>query len=280
MYKIAIIDDEPIIVEGLARSLDWEKWDTKVAGLAYNGKEGIEMIRQERPDMVITDISMPQMDGLVMIAALRSEFPGMQITILTGYRNFDYAQEAIRLGVNRFLLKPSKMNELEEAITYMISNLSKLKEPFLISEGDERAEAVEAEGGMLEESKDETDAAEHSKQLAKESFEEHAASSFIVKNAVAYIQENYAKKLRLVDVADQIFVSQWHLSKLLNKYTGQSFSDILNGIRVEKAKELLKNPSLRISDVAEAVGFLDLTHFSRVFKKVEGMSANEYRNHL
>ena len=75
-------------------------------------------------------------------------------------------------------------------------------------------------------------------------------------------------------------MSQWHLSKLLNKHTGQSFSELLNSVRVEAAKELLKNPALRIGDVAEEVGFLDMAHFSRVLKKIAGVSANEYRNSI
>jgi len=81
-------------------------------------------------------------------------------------------------------------------------------------------------------------------------------------------------------VAENTFVSQWHLSKLLNKHLEKSFSEILNSIRIDKAKELLKDPSLRIGDVAEEVGFLDMAHFSRVFKKIEGISANEYRNKI
>lgn len=82
----------------------------------------------------------------------------------------------------------------------------------------------------------------------------------------------------LREVAEKTYVSQWHLSKLLNRHTGQSFSDILNHCRIEHAKKLLEDPSLRIGDISDAVGFLDLAHFSRVFKKQEGMSANEWRN--
>ena len=101
-----------------------------------------------------------------------------------------------------------------------------------------------------------------------------------MKECLAYIQENYNKKISLSEVAENTFVSQWHLSKLLNKHLEKSFSEILNSIRIEKAKELLKDPSLRIGDVAEEVGFLDMAHFSRVFKKIEGISANEYRNKI
>ena len=101
-----------------------------------------------------------------------------------------------------------------------------------------------------------------------------------LKNALAYIEKNYAQKLTLCDVAEKTYVSQWHLSKLLSKHTGQGFSELLNHVRIEHAKELLSDSSLRVGDVAEQVGFSDLAHFSRVFKKQEGVSANEYRNSI
>ncbi len=246
MYKVMIIDDEPIIVQGFSRSVPWEKYDCQVVDTAGNGVEGKKLIEKNRPDMIFLDICMPEMDGLTMVAALRSEFPKMQVTILTGFRDFDYAKRALNLGVARYLLKPSNMEEIEEAIRFMISRV----------EPKEESE----EAGELPET------------------HENVASNFIVRNALAYIEENYKEKLLLSDVAEKTYVSQWHLSKLLNKETGQNFSEILNGVRIEKAKELLKDPSLRIGDIAEEVGFLDLAHFSRVFKKTCGMSANEYRN--
>ncbi|MCR5031982.1 MAG: response regulator [Lachnospiraceae bacterium] len=249
MYRVAIVDDEPIITDGLARGVAWEKWNCTVCGTAFDGREGIQLVNEKQPDILITDISMPGVNGLMMIAALKSEHPDMQITILTGYREFDYAQEAIRLGVSRFLLKPSRMNELEEAVEFMTGELQKA--------GISPDKPREEDGDVLYDT---------------------AAGSFIVSNAMNYIREHYADRLRLGDVAEQIFVSQWHLSKLLNKHTGQNFSEILNGIRIAKAKELMMNPALRISDIAEMVGFLDVAHFSRVFKKAEGVSANEYRN--
>ena len=289
MYKVVIIDDEPIIVRGLEKTVKWEKRGCMVVGTAFNGVEGMELIRKERPDVLISDICMPKMDGLSMIAALKSEFPHMEITILTGYRDFDYAQEAIRLGVCRFLLKPSKMDELNEAIEAMVEKLRGRA----ISQFT--AGLSETEKGIKEKSKPEKAAAESSiagdglkggaaaeaenENTEREKGElESAASSFIVKNALAYIEANYKERLKLADVADNAYVSQWHLSKLLNKYTGQTFSEILNHVRMERAKQLLGNPSLRIGDIAEAVGFLDMAHFSRVFKKQEGISANEYRN--
>lgn len=243
MYHVVIVDDEPIIVEGISKLVPWEKYGCRVVACAYNGKEGLETIRENSPDIVFTDISMPGLDGLKMIAALKSEFPQMQISILTGYRDFDYCQEALRLGVCRFLLKPSKLEEIEEALKVMADILKK-----------------------------------NNVEPKEESSEENSAGCFIVKNALAYMEENYAQKLTLGLVAEKTYVSQWHLSKLLNKHEGRNFSEILNQIRVEHAKELLKELSLRIVDISEMVGFTDVAHFSRVFKKLEGLSANEYRN--
>lgn len=316
MYKVIIIDDEPIIAEGLRKSVDWGSFGCAVEGTAFSGEEGLKLIREAKPDIIFTDIRMPGMDGLTMIAAVRSEFPGTQIAILTGYRDFDYAQRAIRLGVTRFLLKPSKMDEIREALSVMTARLRERREQKKVIafsrevSADEKgfpdaAEVCEArDGGAQETSFPEAGAFENTENgravkagdgvpeavasegavgmdhSLPESETDHAAGSFLVKNAVSYMEEHCREKLKLSDVADQVYVSQWHLSKLLNRYLGQNFSEILNGTRIEKAKEMLKDPALRIGDIAEEVGFSDMAHFSRVFKKVEGISANEYRNKL
>ena len=251
MYNVVIIDDEPIIVEGISRMVPWTKYRCKIAGTANDGMEGIDIIRKLKPNMVITDIAMPGLDGLTMLAGLKSEFPDLEISILTGYREFDYAQKAIKLGVTRFLLKPSNMNEIEEAIEVMSSNL---KSKNILPDSETKSKT--------------------------EGKSDNSASSFIVNNAMKYIENNYAHKLTLAEVAEKTYISQWHLSKLLNRHMGQNFSEILNSIRIKEAKGLLKDPSLRIGDIAEKVGFVDMAHFSRVFKKISGVSANEYRNSI
>lgn len=251
MYKVVIIDDEPIIVEGLSRVIKWENYGCKLVGTAYDGMEGVDVIRQNQPDIIFSDIAMPGMDGLKMIAAIKVEHPDAKIAILTGYRDFDYAQTAIRLGVSRFLLKPSNLSELEEAVQFMVEELKKNKS--LRPEKEETEQETKGDS-------------------------ESTAGSFIVKNSLEYMENHYADKITLSELADKMYVSQWHLSKLLNKHTKKSFSELLNEIRVKEAKELLKDPSLRVGDVAEMIGFLDIAHFSRVFKKCTGMSANEYRN--
>ncbi|MDO5111789.1 MAG: response regulator [Clostridia bacterium] len=242
MYKVVLVDDEAIILEGLKKVVDWRSFGCEVVALARSASEGAAALRAHKPDILITDIKMPGGDGLTMLAGLRSEFPDMQIAILTGYPYFEYAQQAVRLGVCRLLLKPSKMSEISEALSAMTRAL----------------------GGA-----DGTEASTSG-----------AAGSFIVKEAVAYITEHHAEKLSLQEVADHCYVSQWHLSKLLNKTLEKNFYDILNEVRITRAKQLLAEPGFRIGDIVELVGYSDPGHFSRIFKKLCGMSANEYRNTL
>ena len=244
MRKVVIVDDEPLIVEGLRKIIEWDKYDCVVVGTASSAKEGLAMVEKHDPDLLFTDIRMPGMDGLTMVAALRSEHRDMQVVVLTGYRDFEYARQALNLGVFRYLVKPSKMKELNET-------MEALSEKFAV---------------MDEEAKAHQDPEDNS-----------SANNFVVNQAIAYMEQHYREKLQLTDVAEKVYVSHWHLSKLLNS-TGKSFSDVLNEIRIENAKKFMEDSSLHIADIAEKVGFVDTAHFSRVFKKYTGMSANEYRN--
>lgn len=246
MFRVILIDDEALILEGLKKVVKWEGCGCRVVGTAFDAQSGNRLIREEKPDILFTDIRMPGQSGLTMLAGLRSEFPNMQVTVMTGYRDFSYAQEAIRLGVTRFLLKPTKMAEINEALEAMTAKLKELSA--------------------------QTEKPEEEKPLG--------AGSFLVDSAVSYMREHYREKLTLQEVADRCYVSQWHLSKLLNKYMEMSFYDILNSIRIENAKRLLEDPGLKIGQIGEMVGYADAAHFTRTFKKLEGINANEYRNRM
>ena len=251
MYRVVLVDDEQLILDGLSRAFPWASMNCEVVGTAPDGVTGLELIRKEKPDILFTDIRMPNMDGLSMLAALLVERPGMQVTVLTAFRDFEYAQQAIRLGVCRYLLKPSHMDELIEAVREMTARLDAARGP-----AENAAEENSGAG-------DEAGAGE--------------AGSYVVKVALAYMREHCAEHISLNDVAEHVYVSQWHLSKLINRHTNRSFFDLLAGMRVEEAKKLMRDPSLRIHDIAEQVGFSDVAHFSKTFKKTVGETPGEYR---
>ena len=275
MYRVLIVDDEPIICEGLKRSVPWADFNCEVVGTAGDGLEGLQLVKELSPDILISDISMNNMDGLAMVAAIKSEYPDIEVSLLTGYRNFEYAQQAIKLGVTRFLLKPSKMDEIEEAVRAMTDNLR--------SSGNMGAEIVDRLWNMQDERERylcETFIRNRPeiKETAEGRVRGSEANRYVMKKALLYMLDGCTKKLTLNSVAQHCYVSSWHLSRLLNQYTGRGFFEIINIIRLDRAKDLLENTGDKIQDISGQVGFQDVAHFSRIFKSYIGCSPKEYRN--
>ena len=112
MYKVLIVDDERIIREGIASSIDWGQYGFSLCGVAENGIDAYNRIKQDAPDVVITDIKMPGMDGLELISKVHEEFPQIIFIILSGYGEFEFANKAMKYGVKYYLLKPCDENEI------------------------------------------------------------------------------------------------------------------------------------------------------------------------
>lgn len=116
MYKLILVDDEEEVRKGMLQKIDWCKYGFEIAGEAENGLEALEIAEKVVPDVVITDIKMPFMDGLTLSSKLREKFPTTKIIILTGFDEFEYAQKAIRLDVVEYVLKPISSKELIDVL--------------------------------------------------------------------------------------------------------------------------------------------------------------------
>lgn len=248
-HKVIIFEDDSAPAMSLGKRLDWKAMNCRVICSACSNPKCLEIIRNEVPDFIFFDIHGPKTELLNIIAAVKSEFPAVQIVFLTECVNPEYTQKALTLGADFCLPKASETEKIRNITQTMLDKL----------------ENMEANSDFRE-----SPASAFSPECSD-------ANSFIVHYAIRYMEEHYAEKLTLNDVAKAVYVSQWHLSKLINQYANRSFPEILNNIRIEHARQLLKNPSLLISDVAEQVGFQEVSHFSRVFRKLTGTTANEYR---
>lgn len=249
MYKVVVIEDEKLVRQGIIMGIDWKSIHCMIVGEASNGQEGIEVIKKCRPDLVITDIRMPKMDGLEMVTKL-SEMEIKPLTIfLTAYDDFTYTQQAIRLQAADYLLKPFQDGQLEETVERVLVQLGKRTEKESLAEGDMEL------------------------QLEKGDKRKY------ISEAMAYIDCNYANsQLSVKEVATHLGISEGHLSHLFRKETEFTPMTYVTKCRMRAARNLLKDYKYKVYEVAEMVGYRDITYFSATFKKYVGVAPREYQD--
>lgn len=120
--QVMLLDDEYIILDGL-NSFPWEEYGCKVTALARNGLEGVEMLEETVPDLILSDVKMPGMDGLEFSEKAKEKYPDTTIVILTSYDSFYYAKQAIRIGVKEYLLKPIDYDILRETVSRLTKEM-------------------------------------------------------------------------------------------------------------------------------------------------------------
>lgn len=236
MWKVMIADDEMYMLEALEKLINWEKMDCQLVYKAQNGKELIRQMKIEIPDIVITDIKMPLLNGIQVAQYVYENMLPTKVIILSAYADFEYAQEAISYDVCGYIIKTSAIEMLPEMIQKAIGKLSKPMD-------DER--------------------------------EEELCSEDILGRLQKYISAHYTEKLTLAQISRDIHSSGSYLSRLYKTKTGQNLFDSINQMKIEKAKELMLS-GYKIYETAQIVGFDDVSYFSRVFKKYEGCSPREY----
>lgn len=246
MFKVLIVDDEELVRRGIAMEVDWKSLDCMVVCDAANGADGIEAVHKYNPDIIITDIRMPRLDGLDMVRILREEGNEAQVIFLTAYGDFTYAQSAIKLYAADYLLKPFEDGELEEAVLRIVEKLKG------------------SAGGT------ETD---------KQPMLKKGDKSKYVMEAIEYIAAHYSdKELSIEAVAEYVGISDSHLSHLFKKETEYTLANYIIQYRIGMAAKLLKDCRYKVYEVGDMVGYRDITYFSSTFKKIMGMSPSEYQD--
>lgn len=242
MMKVVVVEDEALVRRGIVLTVDWAGVDCAVVGEAADGMEGLEVIRESQPDLIVTDIKMPRLDGIEMVRQLREEGNRAHVIILTAYSDFSYAQAALKLGAVDFLLKPFQDGELEEAVTRLKSRVGPT--------GPHPPGPEVSEEGK----------------------------SKYVMEALRYIAGHYNDPdISVSSVARDLGISEGHLSHVFKKETSRTLGSYLTDYRIHMAMELLRDCRNKVYEVAEAVGYRDITYFSSTFKRVVGLSPSEYQ---
>jgi YesN/AraC family two-component response regulator len=250
LHTILIVDDEYHIRDGLL-SYDWARLGFVAVGSAASGTEALEYFGRRSVDVLLTDIRIPNVDGLSLSEYVHKHQPGTLCVLISGHKEFEYAASALRLGVVDYLLKPIDMDELDRTFRRVKSLLSQSHD----ADGPTSAEAIATASG------------EHSSQCQRK-----------IEMATDYIRRNYQENLTLRQLASEFSMNDSYLSSQFKKHTGQGFSDFLTDIRVERAKQLLSSVDLRVYEVADMVGFNNAKYFADVFKRRTGETPQRYRD--
>ena len=412
MIKVFLVDDEIAVREGIRTSFPWEETGYQLVGEAPDGEMALPMIRDTNPDIVITDIRMPLMDGMELCRAIRSQMPWIGIIILSGYDEFEYAREGIKLGVKEYMLKPVTAEELRQTLDKVSEEMKSARQEkerndrirtrlensqafltetllgALYSEdtaaADKRSvveqlramgvniaapryavidaafepaekgynalsELAESSGGIVfavksrvgarilvlgnQERDTEERAYAFASSIVKEleraectgirvsigeivdgpenivkslqsarhirhvltdqhrteativgvrEFNEGSgerSAAIITAKAKLFLADRFTdNNLMLQDVAEHVGMSNSRFSTVFAQESGRTFTEFLTGLRLEKAKELLRETDKRSSQIALEVGYNDAHYFSYLFKKNTGMTPGEYRS--
>ncbi|TBL70517.1 response regulator transcription factor [Paenibacillus thalictri] len=252
--KAILIDDEAWIREGLAEHLEWKEMGIELCGAFADGSQALSYVLAAEVHIILTDIRMPNMTGLELIATLKEhsaekpELDRVKIVFLSGYDEFAYAQQALRFGAVDFLLKPADEEDIQDAL--------------LRAKKQWQMDSAKLQPVRHPEGAD----------------NECSPVSYIIKKALHIVNERYTEDLQLAQLAEEVFVTPNYLSRLFKQETGQSFSECVSQLRLEKAKELLTNTAMKVYQIGETVGYPNPRYFNEWFQKATGLTPTDYRN--
>lgn len=238
MIKVIAADDEQYLRNALKKIVPWEALGCELIKIVKNGRELIEACEELNPDIVITDIRMPVMDGLEACQYLMDNKSKARIIVLSAYSDFSYARTAMKYGVKEYVLKADVTIELPLVVERLVKDIQQ--------------SAITIE---LEEDKD------------KDLYEKMSH----------YVALHYREEISLTEVAELLHSNASYLSRLYKKKAGVNLSDDVVLKRIEKAKECLLVTDMKINDISDYVGFNDPAYFARMFRKKTGLSPKEYK---
>ena len=251
--NVLVVDDQPEVVRGVISGVDWAKAGIEEVFPAFSVKEAQGVFEREEVDILLCDIEMPPTNGFELLRWAQERKPGVACIFLSAHAEFEYAQEAVKLGSFDYILQPAPYEEIEEALERAVGKVresEKLRRYYAYedyrsgSEGDREGENAERSP---------------------------------VQRAMDYIRRNVDKDLSRAEIAEAIYLNPEYLSRLFKKETGGSLGDYIITEKLRAAQSLLADTNIPVSIVASKVGYSNFSYFSQVFKKHTGVSPGEYR---
>lgn len=244
---VMIAEDEPLAVDFLQRTVNWESLGFTIVGIARTGAEALELHSSLRPDIVFVDMKLPQVSGIEVCSQIRLLDQRCRLVILSAYREFDYAREALLYGVSRYMLK----HELDNAA--LRSLLQDIRDELMEFEAEQIEDRIDS--GTLDTPRDE-----------------------LVRRIRNYIASAYGKSIGVPDIADHVGGSTSNVNRVFRDATGITLYQYLVEVRIVSARRLLRDTLKPVSEIGRLVGFASPQHFSRAFHARVGCSPSNYRS--
>lgn len=261
MIRLLIAEDEELARHELEATVPWEDWGFILIGAAEDGIRALELMSERHAEIVLTDIRMPGMDGLVLMKSSMESttVPKPLFVILSGHADFAYAREALRLGAFDYLVKPIDDVELEATMRRAsdeIRSRSHTASLELVASDDK---AVGVVRDMMQD-------------------RPVGPGDAYIEAALSDVAARYMMDLSADSVAERLRISGDHLTRLFKRATGLTFNEYLTRFRMRRAMELLRDPSVRIGEVADLCGYRDARYFSTLFRQTVGLTPSEFRH--
>ena len=256
MYRILVADDEPIERQVINKKIKAFFPNQVEVFVAENGIEAVKKYTENMCNIAVLDIEMPGMNGLEAATQIRNLDKDCSIIFLTAFDEFSYAKRAIEVRALDYLLKPGSDEEL----------INILEEAFRICDSNSKAPIADLsqKNSVSEPSLDYS--------------EDDIHSNTLIRDITGYIESHYMEDIALQDIAGYLNYSDVYFCKLFKQNFGKNFITYLNEFRMARAKELLADPGINIKDVGYKAGFRDPNYFTRIFKRMVGMTPSEYRS--
>ncbi len=256
MLKLLIVDDEKNTRETLKDYISWHELGITKVETAKNGLDALGILQNFIPNILLTDVRMPKMDGIELATKIRENYPECKIIFLSGYSDKEYLMSAIKLRAFGYIEKPINRQEVITIITDAVSLY--YEEQKIRSDERNRIHSLV----------DSLSAPNNERDMIK----------IKINDIIKYINEHYSENdISVKAIADHAYMSTSYLCVFFKKYTNKTLNDYLTEVRIENAKLLLKDNRKKLYEIATSVGFTDANYFSTLFKKITGMTPSEYK---
>ncbi|UQZ34368.1 DNA-binding response regulator [Paenibacillus sp. PK3_47] len=260
MWKVLLVEDEVFVRESVREIIAWEELGFTVSGEAGNGAEALDMIRQDAPDLVITDIIMPGMDGVELLRRTREEGFSPRFVMLTCMSDFEYVRQAMEYGASNYILKLSmSVNSLRETLRKISSEL--------LRQQDSR------DAGASVPAKSADSSAGTQAPLLPEEVTSHPE----IQKILQYIHDHYPQDITVKSMSQYVMMGENYVSTLFKKKTGQTLIHYLHQVRVNQAIQYLIHSDLPVYEVGNRVGFMNDNYFIKIFKRLTACTPSQFR---